>query len=367
MNILIAPDSFKGTFRAPEMAEMIRKALPAKYQENLTLVPLGDGGEGTAEIIGKLWQARPISAQVRGPYQTPVTATYYVAGDKAILDMASASGLVHVKAHELQPYNATTYGTGELMKKALAESGVKKLYVGLGGSATVDGGAGALMALGARLLDKHNRPISLGHIGLKELFIADLEPAIQAIKTSEITLLADVKNPLLGQHGAIFNYGIQKGILKENLSDYEDHMAHYANYIESALQKKDSNLEGSGAAGGLGFGLISLGATTLNGMDYISELVQLNEKIQHADLVITGEGQVNKTSFMGKVTGTLYGKCKTYNKRLIMISGGIIKNNFHLKSDSLCEYVELFNENKDNSCYIKQTQKILTEVLHKIL
>ncbi len=367
MNILIAPDSFKGTFRAPEMAEMIRKALPAKYQENLTLVPLGDGGEGTAEVVAKVWKASPRSVEVMGPYQKSVMARYYVSGDKAILDMASASGLGLVNEHDLRPEIATTYGTGQLINHALAEPGVSSIYVGLGGSATVDGGAGALMALGARLLDKHHRPISLGHIGLKDLFMADLEPAIQAIKTSEITLLADVKNPLLGQHGAIFNYGIQKGILKKNLSDYENHMAHYANIIESILQKKHSNLEGSGAAGGLGFGLLSLGATSLNGMDYISELVQINKKILHADLVITGEGQVNETSFMGKVIGSIYDKCKVINKPLIVISGGKIDNKLRVKTGIMCQMIELFSDKKEILYYINHTENRLTVILSKII
>ncbi len=366
MNILIAPDSFKGTFRSQKMAEMIKAALPAHLQKQVVMQPLADGGEGTAELIANHLKSKFYDVEVIGPYHEPHTARYYISGDTAIMDMASASGLECVSGKMLKPALATTYGTGQMMLAALNHN-VKKLLLGLGGSATVDGGAGALMALGAKLLDQNGNPISLGNRGLSDLHTIDIESAQKRFQEIDFTLLSDVTNPLLGDNGAVRKYGPQKGVLQNDLQSYENNVANFADCFGNEKTKKLMNKPGAGAAGGMGFGLATIGGRLVSGFDFISDLVGLDKKIRESDLIITGEGKVTETSFHGKVIGEVIRKSRGFNKRCLVISGGKIDLEVIDKCNDNLLYISLFEHSYEFNFIVKNTFNRLIKKLNEIL
>lgn len=366
MNILIAPDSFKGTFRSRKMAEMIKAALPAYLQKQAVMQPLADGGEGTAELIANHLKAKFYDVEVIGPYHKTHTARYYISGDTAIMDMASASGLECVSTKRLKPALATTYGTGQMMLAALNRN-VKKLLLGLGGSATIDGGAGALMALGAKLLDQYGSQISLGNRGLSNLHIIDIASAWKRLQEIDFTLLSDVTNPLLGDNGAVRKYGPQKGVLQNDLQCYETNVSNFAGSVSNEKTKDLMNKPGAGAAGGMGFGLATIGGKLVSGFDFISDLVGLDQKIKESDLIITGEGKVTETSFQGKVIGEIIRKSSAFNKRCLVISGGKIDLEVINKCNDNLLYISLFEHSYEFNFIVKNTFNRLTKKLNEIL
>ncbi|ACF15122.1 Glycerate kinase [Chloroherpeton thalassium ATCC 35110] len=320
VQILIAPDSFKGTFSALQIALLIESCIPNGEVHKTLLQPLADGGEGTLEILAAAYNAKTVSAQVTGPFGNQVEAKYAVSDSLALLEMAEASGLCHAKNGILKPEIATTYGTGELITK-VAHEGFQKIILGLGGSATVDGGAGALQALGAVLTNKQGKTISFGNQGLGDLEHAHFENAISNLTKSCLILATDVTNPLLGENGAVYVYGKQKGVREEDLPAFESRMRRFAECVERAQQESFRNKPGSGAAGGLAFGLMAIGGEVASGFQLIAEHVRLEEKIQYADLVITGEGKFDRSSLCGKVTGSVIQLCAKYQKPCYVICG----------------------------------------------
>jgi glycerate 2-kinase len=348
MNILIAPDSFKGTFPADAIAGLIRQALPLRLQNRATIQPMADGGEGTASILAAAMHAKPRQISVTAPLGDKVVARYAIAeaasGDTAyfqkpartaFIELASASGLM-LSTQPLQPTDATTFGTGELLVDALNQ-GVTRLVLGLGGSATSDGGAGILTACGVKLLDKHNRPIPLGNRGLGELERIDFGDTLRRFHAVEMLIAADVHNPLLGRTGAIQTFGKQKGVTDDELARFEKRLAHFAEIIEKAIGIRLSNELSSGAAGGAGFALMALGATRVSGAKLVADLTGLEEKIKHADLVITGEGKFDATSLDGKVAGYVGALCRTFQKRCWVVAG--TASTEHLPQDRLFERI----------------------------
>ncbi|NTW48444.1 MAG: glycerate kinase [Chlorobiales bacterium] len=320
MKILIAPDSFKGTFSAKEIAMEMRHALPVACQADARIQPLADGGEGTAQVLAEALNATYRTVTVTGPLGEPVIASYAVAGETALIEMAAAAGLPLVPEGQLNPAWATTYGVGELVCHAL-ETGVAKIILGLGGSATVDGGAGALQALGAKLLGKNGQDISKGNLGLGELKKIDLSEAISKIKSTMLILATDVRNPLLGTNGAARIFGPQKGVRLHDIDSFESRLEHYADLIEMATGKVIRGTPGTGAAGGLAFGLLAVGGRIVPGFALVSEAVGLEEKVREADLVITGEGKFDKTSLSGKVVGNVIGLCRKHHVRCWVVAG----------------------------------------------
>jgi len=367
MKILIVPDSFKGTFRAPEMAKMIQEAIPDKHSHEITLLPLADGGEGTADILAEYYNAKPIDIEVIGPYQESLKTQYFITEDMAIMDMASASGIELVDSENLRPEIATTYGTGQMILDAIEKHQVKKILLGLGGSATIDGGAGALMALGASLLDERNQSIPLGNSGLKYLKKVNLKPAKNKLKNTELVLLSDVKNPLLGKYGAVKMYGKQKGIKAKNEAEFETNLIIFSSLIEDVNGNKLKEKHGTGAAGGLGFGLKTIGGTIEKGIEFIEKLLNIEDKIRENELIITGEGMVNKTSFQGKVVGYIYEKSIANHKKTLIISGAKIEDTHKIKSSDLCSIVNLFNDNLSTDNLVRQTKNKLINKLIKVL
>lgn len=302
MRILISPQGFKGTLSgqsaANAIAEGARRVFPDSY---LDLVPIADGGHGSLEVL-----AHPLGASIRkskviGPYGKLVFANWGVSQDKktAVLEMAEASGLVHAKKKHLDPWTATTFGTGQLIRKAL-DLGCNKILIGLGGSATMDAGAGALQALKAMLTGKEGNQISYGPRGLLDLEHIDISQLPESVLQTEILLITDVNNPLCGENGASAIYGPQKGALEKDISLFDKALNNFAQVLEKDLGIQVNGIPGMGAAGGLAAGMSVIGAKITWGAKMICDLLKIDDHIRKADLVITGEGRIDKQTLFNK-------------------------------------------------------------------
>ncbi len=324
MKIVIAPDSFKGSLSAGEVAEAIEEGVRRVFpQAEVEKVPLADGGEGTVIALVEATGGKIEKAEVTGPLGEKVKAHYGILGEEkiAVIEMAAASGLPLVPQEKRDPSRTTTYGTGELIKAALQE-GSREFIIGIGGSATTDGGAGMAQALGAKLLDRRGEDIGFGGGELGRLQRIDIAHLDRRLRKSKVTIASDVDNPLCGDRGAARVYGPQKGASPEMIEKLDQALQHFAKILKRDLGKEVADIPGAGAAGGLGAGLIAfLGATLRSGVDIIIEVVELEKKILDADLIITGEGKMDKQTIYGK---TPYGVAKLagkHKKRLIGICG----------------------------------------------
>lgn len=326
MKIVIAPDSFKGTFSSKEAADIIARGVKKIFPDAfLEQVPTADGGEGTISALVGATNGRIIKIKATGPMGLPVDAFYGILGDgeTAVIETAAASGLTLVKPSERNPLKATTYGTGEIIKSAL-DHGFRKFIIGLGGSAANDGGAGMAAALGARFFDKSGNILGLGGDKLSKLYRIDCSGLDGRIHKYEFSAACDVDNPLCGKHGASYVFGPQKGASPQDVEILDKCLEHYA-----AVLKKDTgayiiDLPGAGAAGGLGGGLSAfLNARLQKGIDIILRAVSFDEKVKDADLVITGEGSIDGQTAFGKTPYGVADYAKKYGKPVIAIAGNI--------------------------------------------
>jgi glycerate kinase len=294
VKIVVAPDAFKGSLSAPAVAEALAAGLRAGLpQAVLDLAPMADGGEGTSEALVAATGGSLREAQVTGPLGERVSARYGLLGDgvTAVVDTAAASGLTLVAPDSRDPLRATTRGTGELILQAVA-AGCRRVIVGLGGSATVDGGAGLAQALGFRLLDGHGRELGPGGGSLTKL--ARIDGAWPSRGEVELVAACDVTNPLLGSRGAAAVYGPQKGACPQAVVELEAGLTRLAEVLRSDLGVEVRELKGGGAAGGLGAGLVGfLGARLTSGVELVCEAIGLEARLREADLVVTGEGRVD--------------------------------------------------------------------------
>jgi glycerate kinase len=303
MNILIAPQAFKGSLDAPHVAQAIARGVRQVFSDAyITLLPVADGGEGTVRALVHASGGQTITTRVMGPLERPVNATWGILGDgtTGVIEMAAASGLPLLRRDERNPMRATTFGTGELLRHAL-DQGVLRLIVGIGGSATNDGGSGMARALGARFLDAHGRDLPLGGGALRHLDRIDasgLDPRLQQL---EIEVASDVNNPLTGPAGASHVYGPQKGADARMVEELDDALRRYAHILQRDLGKDVADVPGAGAAGGLGAGLLAFSRARLRpGVEIIFEALQVEAKIKESDLVFTGEGRMDQQDLYGK-------------------------------------------------------------------
>ncbi len=266
-------------------------------------MPLADGGEGTVDALVQATGGKFISQQVEGPRGEPVTATFGILGDgqTAVIEMAAASGLPLVPQEYRNPLHTTTYGTGQLIKAAL-DQGCQQLIVGIGGSATNDGGAGMAQALGARFLDEQGQPIPRVSGGrLKDIAYIDISALDSRLADCQVRVACDVDNPLYGPQGAAYVYAPQKGATPAQVQALDAGLRHYAKVLEKAIGKSVAEIPGAGAAGGLGAGLVPFADASLEpGVQIVVEAVRLREKAQGADLIITGEGRIDRQTAFGK-------------------------------------------------------------------
>lgn len=339
MKFVIAPDSFKGGMTAKEAAQAIETGLTRVFpDENFVKVPMADGGEGTVQSLVDATDGTIFSESVTNPLGKPALAKFGILGDgtTAVIEMAEASGIQYVNSQTHNPLIATTYGTGELILKALAHN-VKTIILGIGGSATNDGGAGMAQALGAKLLNSNNQELPFGGGTLNTLEKIDISNLDPRISKTEFIIASDVTNPLVGPEGASAVFGPQKGATEGMVTTLDKNLSHYADIIKRDLNKDLANYAGAGAAGGLGAGLLAFTPAKMQkGIDIVIEYSQLKEKAQNADFVFTGEGGIDFQTKFGK---TPYGvalatKSVAPNAPVIVVAGNVGKGVESLYSKS---------------------------------
>jgi len=325
--IIVAPDSFKESLTAARaascIAEGIHKVLP---DAEIIQIPLSDGGEGLTDTLVAGTGGQFIHTEVSSPVGERVTARFGILGDNqtAVIEMAEASGLALVPHERRNPMVTTTYGTGELMKAAL-DQGCRRMIVGIGGSATNDGGSGMAEALGVRLLDADGHVIGPGAEGLLRLSSIDMSAADPRLLQTEILVASDVTNPLCGPTGASYIYGPQKGASPEMLPLMDRALSNLARVIKRDLKLEVEGMAGAGAAGGLGAGLVAFGGGKLcSGLGMVLEILGFESKLAGGvDLVITGEGQINAQTLFGKVPSGVARLAKKYDLPVVAIVGSI--------------------------------------------
>ncbi len=324
MNIIVAPDSFKGSLTALEAADAIVQGVRAVMPEaEIVSVPLADGGEGTVEALVRATEGKMLQAEVTGPMGERIKANWGLLGDDVtgVVEMAQAAGLSLVPPEKRNPLLATTYGVGELMRVAL-DAGCKQLIVGLGGSATSDGGAGMAQALGVRLLGPGEIELKRGAAPLLELERIDMSRRDPRIAQTTIYAASDVSNPLCGPQGAAAIYGPQKGATPEMVEQLDRALAHYAKVIEEQLEIEVRDMAGAGAAGGLGAGLVAFtGAQIRSGPSLVLQQLNFTEFLESADLVLTGEGKLDRQIEFGKALSGVALLAERYQVPVIAFTG----------------------------------------------
>ena len=303
MKFVLAPDSFKGSMTAMQVANSMEKGLKTVFPSaEIVKVPVADGGEGTVQSLVDATDGKMITATVTGPLSVPVEGSFGILGDgiTAVIEMAEASGIGYINEQTRNPLIATTRGTGELICKAL-DYGVRKIILGIGGSATNDGGMGMAVALGVKFLDKQGQPITEGGGELDKIETIDISGIDPRVAETQFIVACDVTNPLTGKDGASAVFGPQKGATPEMVAVLDKNLRFYAEKIHATLGIDIDPIPGSGAAGGLGGGLIAFtGATLHKGIDIVIDYTRLKEKLAGADYVFTGEGGIDFQTKFGK-------------------------------------------------------------------
>nr|WP_030856422.1 glycerate kinase [Streptomyces sp. NRRL S-37] len=321
--MLVAADKFKGSLTAVEVAERVtaglRRVVPDLVAEAL---PVADGGDGTvAAAVAAGFERREV--RVAGPLGDEVTAAYALRGDTAVVEMAEASGLQRLPAGVFAPLTASTYGSGELLRAAL-DAGARTIVFGVGGSATTDGGAGMLSALGARFVTADGEPVAPGGGGLAGLASADLSGLDPRLGEVELVLASDVDNPLTGPKGAPAVYGPQKGASPEDVETLDTALAHFAKVLEGAVGAKAAEFAaapGAGAAGGIGYGALLLGAAFRPGIEVMLDVLGFAPALERADLVITGEGSLDEQTLHGKAPAGVAAAARAADKEVVAVCG----------------------------------------------
>jgi glycerate 2-kinase len=329
MKIVFAPDSFKGSLSSLEIIDVLNESARRIFDDVVTVaVPMADGGEGTIDALIMPAGGTKETVTVTGPMGNPVEAFigYIHEGKTAVVEMAQASGLSLVPYGKKNLLLATSYGTGELIQKAL-DNGIRSIIIGIGGSATNDGGMGAMKALGVRFLDAAGKDLDGRGSDLELVSRIDVTGLNPAVFECDITVICDVSNPLLGKDGATYIYGPQKGGAPDLLDRLEKGMTNYINVVENTLHKKIANVSGAGAAGGMGAALMAfLDAELRPGIDVVLEAVNFNNLINGASFVVTGEGNIDEQSVrFGKVPSGIMKHCAPKKVPVAVISGGIGK------------------------------------------
>ena len=323
MKITIAPDSFKGSLTALEAAKNIKKGIESVIPDiNFDLKPMSDGGEGIHDVLISVMKGYEIPVSIKGPLGESLnTSIGVIDNETVIIECARIIGLTLVPVDKRNPDKTSSYGLGEAIKIAL-DKGFKKIIVGLGGSATNDGGLGMLQALGAVMKAKHNK-VSIYGESIHSIIDIDLSRIDNRIKNSEIIIANDVNNPLCGKNGASLIYGKQKGSTIIQQQIFDQSLNNYALLIEKKYDLTLKDKPGAGAAGGLGFAFMVLGSHFIQGGQLVGDLIGLEESIQSSDLVITGEGASDMQTLNGKVPYYVSQLAQKYDKKVGLLSGSV--------------------------------------------
>ena len=327
MKLIFAPDSFKGSLTALACCDILEKVTARIFPGAETVsIPVADGGEGTVDALLRAMGGKRMETKVTGPLYEPELAVWGLLSDgkTAVMEMAQASGLPYVPPDQKDPRKATSLGTGEMIAAAL-NMGVGSILIGIGGSATNDGGMGMLSALGARFTDEQGRAVKPVGGEMIRVARADFSGLLPSLKETEITVICDVTNPLLGENGATFIYGPQKGAAPEIRDELELGMAHYARVVSRAVGADIASFPGAGAAGGLGAALGGvLGARMKSGIDAVLDAVNFDQRLEGVSLAITGEGRMDGQSVrFGKVPVGVAKRCAVRGIPVVAIVGGI--------------------------------------------
>lgn len=324
LRILIAPDKFKASLSALQVADAIEAGLRASLPDAIyRKLPVADGGDGTVGAIVDALGGALVEVAVTGPLGAPMTAAYGRCGELAVVDMASASGLALLPSAQRDPLRATSRGTGELLAHALA-AGAKRILLGIGGSASVDGGAGMLQALGARLLDARGDPVPPGGAGLAQLDRIDLDGLDARLATCRVEVACDVDNPLTGARGAAAVFGPQKGATPAMVASLEAALVHFADLIERGPGPGVASHPGAGAGGGIGAALLLFPNVTLRpGIEIVAEILGLDAAVREADLVVTGEGCIDGQTAGGKAPVGVARIARRHGKPVLAIGGSL--------------------------------------------
>lgn len=370
MNIVIAPDSFKGSLSAIEAANAMEKGiLKAAGNAEIYKIPMADGGEGTVEALITAVGGCIREEEVTGPLGEKVPAFYGILSDgkTGVIEMAAASGLTLVPPGKRNPMLATSYGTGELIRKAIA-GGCTRLVVGIGGSATNDGGMGMAQALGVTFFDLKGNELGFGGQALEYIARIDASGIFEGIRHTEIIVACDVVNPLCGKTGASQVFGAQKGATPGMIEKLDQGLLNYAQRIEESLGKSILDIPGAGAAGGMGGGIIAfLDGILKPGIDIITQTTGLSDRIKAAELIFTGEGRTDFQTAFGKVPVGISRIAEKYGKPVICLSGGLGEDIETLYEQGITALFSIANRPMELEEAIKNAETLLCQAAENIM
>lgn len=328
MKVVVAIDSLKGSLSSLEAGNAIKQGIKRVYQDAKIIVkPLADGGEGTVEALVSGMNGKIETVVATGPLGDKIESSYGIIPEKrlAIMEMASIAGITLLSLKQRNPLYTTTYGLGEMIKDAISK-GCNNFIIGIGGSATNDGGIGMLQALGFDLLDKDGNQVPLGARGLKDLVKIDDKNVLPELKKCQFKIACDVTNVLCGENGCSVVFGPQKGATSQMIKDMDQWLYNFANLAKKKYPHSDALVPGTGAAGGLGFAFLTFVKATLeSGIDIILETIDLKSNLKDVDVVVTGEGCLDRQSAMGKAPVGVAKMAKLYNKPVIAFAGSVTK------------------------------------------
>lgn len=346
MKILISIDSLKGSLSSIEAANAIKKGiLKVKKDAEVKILPLADGGEGTVDALVQGMNGEKEIIAVTGPIVKKVNATYGLLKETntAIIEIAQASGLTLVPIELRNPLYTTTYGVGEIIKEAI-NKGCRNFIVGLGGSATNDAGVGMLQALGFEFYDENNKLVGLGGKVLNEIRHIKIDNRLKVLDECNFKIACDVNNPLFGKNGAVHIYGSQKGATAEIIEELDNGLRNFANVVKNDLDKDIANVEGVGAAGGLGFAFLAfLNSKLESGIKIILEEIKLEEELKGVDFVITGEGRLDNQTAMGKAPIGVAKLAKKYGAKVIGLAGVTTEDAVKCNEEGIDAYFSIVN------------------------
>lgn len=370
MKILVAPDSFKGSLTAMDVAKNIKKGIHnCDSKIDVDLLPMADGGEGTVQSLVDATDGKIIEKEVTGPLGDKVKAFYGLLGDgeTAVIEMAAASGLPLVPEGEKNPLKTTTYGTGELIASAL-DAGAQKIIIGIGGSATNDAGVGMAQALGAEILDKNGEQIDFGGGSLNQIEQIKLDKLDSRLKNIEILAACDVDNPLFGKDGAAYVYAPQKGADPEMVKILDQNLRHFNQIAIKELNKDTNKIPGAGAAGGLGAGLVAfLDAELKAGVDIVLDIINFESRLKDVDLVITGEGMLDGQSIYGKTPIGVSRSAAKKNIPVIAIAGTLGEGVEKVLDYGINSYFSIIDRPAELKEIIEESPELLANLSEQII
>jgi glycerate 2-kinase len=365
MRILIAPDKFKGSLTAQQVCAAVDQGIQASgIKAKVKSIPLADGGEGTCSILTNFFKGQEATISVSDPLGRTIQTSYGMSGDRqrAFIEMSSASGLQLLKDEERNPLKTSTIGVGEIIVDAM-KHGVKEIIIGIGGSATNDAGTGMARALGYRFLDKDANEISPSGENLQHIHEIREPSHLRNLREINFTVLCDVKNPLFGKEGAAFTFGPQKGAAPNVVAQLDQGLEHFNEIVKSNF-RTDLNFPGAGAGGGMAAGcFFFLNGKIKSGIEYIMEVLSVEDEILKSDLVITGEGKLDEQSLSGKVVSGVLQICRRLKKTCIIITGRNTLKKSQVKELGDVEVLSLVNDEIDQEFALANSHELIKKAI----